>query len=168
MSPPADREELRDLLRRGYRFALSLTHERARAEDLLQDAWLSILSSRRPQHAGYLFATIRNLFFDLHRRSKLLVIEPLDASEDPIPDAEPVDILAQEELRIDVLTLEQALARLRPEEREALFLTAVEGYTAQQAAELTGRPRGTILSLVYRARLKIRRDAGRERRKDNA
>jgi RNA polymerase sigma-70 factor (ECF subfamily) len=155
------REELEDLLRRGYRFALSLTHDPVSAEDLLQDAWLSILTPGRPRHVGYLFAAIRNRFFDLHRRAKLLVVEPLDPAEETPPDAEPAAALAQEELRIDLLTLEQALGLLRPEEREALFLTAVEGYTAQQAAELTGRPRGTILSLVHRARLKMRRHAAR-------
>jgi RNA polymerase sigma-70 factor (ECF subfamily) len=159
-SRPRELEALEDLLQRGYRFALSLTHEPMRAEDLLQDAWLSILSSGGPRHVGYLFTAIRNRFFDLERRAKLLIVEPLGTNEEAVPDAEPADILVEEKLRIDLLTLEQALGQLRPEEREALFLTAVEGYTAQEVAELTGRPRGTILSLVHRARLKIRRHAG--------
>lgn len=51
----------------------------------------------------------------------------------------------------------QALNNLRSQEREALFLTAVEGYTAQEIADLTHQPRGTVLSLVHRAKQKIRR-----------
>jgi len=42
-------------------------------------------------------------------------------------------------------------------EREALLLADVEGYTAQEIAELTGHPRGTILSLIHRSRGKLRR-----------
>lgn len=37
-----------------------------------------------------------------------------------------------------------------------LFLTAVEGYTTAEIAQLTGRPRGTILSALHRAKKKLR------------
>jgi len=48
-----------------------------------------------------------------------------------------------------------ALETLRPVERESLFLSAVEGYTAQKIADFTQQPRGTILSLIHRARKKV-------------
>lgn len=57
---------------------------------------------------------------------------------------------------IDSAELERALALLRPLEREALFLAAVEGYTAKEIGELTQQPRGTVLSLIHRARHKLR------------
>ena len=49
-----------------------------------------------------------------------------------------------------------ALSLLRPDEREVLFLAAVEGYTAQEIGEMTERPRGTVLSLLHRARQRVR------------
>lgn len=35
--------DLQDLVQRGFRFALSLTHDRTRADDLLREAWLAVL-----------------------------------------------------------------------------------------------------------------------------
>jgi RNA polymerase sigma-70 factor (ECF subfamily) len=53
-----------------------------------------------------------------------------------------------------------ALGHLRPREREALYLSAVESYTAQEIADLTGSPRGTVLSLLHRAKGKLREILG--------
>jgi RNA polymerase sigma-70 factor (ECF subfamily) len=36
-----------------------------------------------------------------------------------------------------------------------LYLAVVEGYTAEEIAELTSRPRGTILSLLHRTKAKL-------------
>ena len=52
--------------------------------------------------------------------------------------------------------MDAALGRLRIEEREALYLAAVEGYTASEIAELTDRPRGSVLSLLHRAKARLR------------
>jgi DNA-directed RNA polymerase specialized sigma24 family protein len=35
---------------------------------------------------------------------------------------------------------------------EALFLHEVEGYSASEISPMTGQPRGTVLSLMHRAR----------------
>ena len=39
----------------------------------------------------------------------------------------------------------------------SIVLSVVEGYTAREIAELLGVPRGTVLSLMHRARGKLRR-----------
>lgn len=52
--------------------------------------------------------------------------------------------------------LERALDQLRATEREILFLSVLEEYSAREIAELTGRPRGTILSIIHRAKKKLR------------
>jgi RNA polymerase sigma-70 factor (ECF subfamily) len=51
--------------------------------------------------------------------------------------------------------IDALLSELRPEEREALFLHGVEGYTASEISRLTGQPRGTVLSLLHRARQRL-------------
>lgn len=38
-----------------------------------------------------------------------------------------------------------------------LLLSAVEGYTAREIGEMLDLPRGTVLSLMHRARTKLRR-----------
>ena len=70
--------ELDELLEHGYRFALSLTHDEVRADDLLQDAWFAILRARGPWHRGYLFTAIRSQFVDHCRRNQRAFAEPLD------------------------------------------------------------------------------------------
>ena len=147
-------QDLDALLQQGYRYALSLTHNTARAEDLLQDAWVSILKAHGPWQKGYLFTTIRNRFIDQYRRERLVVIESLE-DEDRVEAATDnwQDAMM---FRAEMDTVRQALGTLRAEEREALYLSAVEGYTAAEIAEMTQRPRGTVLSMMFRARKKVR------------
>ncbi|MEM9776786.1 MAG: sigma factor-like helix-turn-helix DNA-binding protein, partial [Chloroflexota bacterium] len=52
--------------------------------------------------------------------------------------------------------LESALAQLQDDVREMLYLSAVEGYSVTELAELTQRPRGTILSLLHRTKKSLR------------
>jgi RNA polymerase sigma factor (sigma-70 family) len=66
---------------------------------------------------------------------------------------EPAAPVAAENGSIGDLNL--LLGLLRPVEREALYLHHVEGYTAQEIAELTGTPRNTILSLLNRGLRKL-------------
>jgi len=149
-------DDLRELLRCGFRYALSLTHDTSRAEDLLQEGWVSLLQARGPHQRGYLFAAIRSRFIDGCRREQLVVFEALkDANELAMKDD--VQLTGSEDpIFADTTMLHRALAKLRPAEREILFLADVEGYTAQEIADLTERPRGTILSLIRRTRGKMR------------
>lgn len=139
------------LLQAAYRYALSLTHEPPDAEDLVQEAWLRLYQKHRHRiDRPLLFTTVRNLYIDQYRRNKLIVFEPYDeqtttADAHIIPD------------RVDLSDLEPALAQLRPEEREAIFLNSVEGYTIQEIANFTDRPHGTVLSLVHRGKQKLAR-----------
>jgi RNA polymerase sigma-70 factor (ECF subfamily) len=142
------------LLQAGYRYALSLCNDPAEAEDLAQEAWCRLAERERwarVQEKGLLFTTVRNLFIDRYRKARLAVFSSLDSVPEVPDPARPGDLAA---IRMD---LEGALARLRPEEREAVFLQVVEGYTAAEIATLTGRARGTVLSLIHRAKGKLRR-----------
>ncbi len=65
------------------------------------------------------------------------------------------------------LDLEGLLSNLRPEEREALYLNVVAGYTVQEIADLTGRPAGTVGSLMHRARHKLNEAASTSRSRGN-
>jgi RNA polymerase sigma factor (sigma-70 family) len=50
----------------------------------------------------------------------------------------------------------QALATLDPKVRAALVLTALDGYTQEEAAQALGVPRGTLASWLSRARDRLR------------
>lgn len=147
---------LEDLVQRGYRFALSLSHDPARAEDLLQEAWVSVLRARGPHTAGYLFATIRSRFVDQYRRELIAPMESLDAKPQLATDVEERFWSEPCESALMHAALHRAMGLLRPEERAVLVLSAVEGYTAREIAELLAAPRGTVLSLMHRTRAKLR------------
>jgi len=155
---PVKPPDLEALLQAGYRYAVTLCRDPEAAQDLVQEAALGVVRAGREFSKPYLFAAVRNRYIDQHRRSRLLVLEPSDELDPPEPGPDP------ERLAVDRDTLERAFAELREPEREALYLTAVEGYSAREVGELTGRPRNTVLSLLHRSRAKrkklLERDAG--------
>jgi RNA polymerase sigma factor (sigma-70 family) len=138
---------LGDVLQRAFRYALSLTHDRALAEDLLQDACVGLSRRGGPWQVGYVLAAVRHRYVDHCRRAAAVHFEPLDGVEAGA-SVEPDAGLEG--------SMERALARLRPGEREALFLSAVEGMSTREIVALTGRPRGSILSEIHRAKAKLR------------
>jgi len=148
--PEEASDTTKTLLIRGYRYAFSLTHDPAQAEDLLQDAWVAVLKAGGPRKRAYLFSAIRSRFLDQRRREQLIVIEALDEHDDP------EDTSTEEIIFADTQMLEKALSTLRPLERETLLLSEIEGYTAQEIASVTGHPRGTVLSLIHRSRKKLK------------
>ena len=137
----------RDVLDAGFRYALSLVHTEPDAEDLVQESWLRLYQKKgRKINKSLLFTSIRNLFIDQYRRGKLAVFEEFDEER---------EVSHANYSEVSIKDLELALAALRPEEREAIFLNSVEGYTAQEIADFTQRSRGTVLSLIHRGKQKM-------------
>lgn len=120
------------------------------AEDLIQHAFYKCLRAKGTVVSkDYLFTTVRNLFIDSRRR-KTESQMPVDL------EAGLTDSSQQPVLQIDrKLEIEDLLSCLRSEEREALFLNCVEGYSASEISNLTGQPRGTVLSLLSRAKQRL-------------
>lgn len=140
--------QLDELLQRAFRFALSLTHDRHQAEELMQDACLAVARRGGPWRISYMITVIRHRHIDIYRREAVLKFRSLDDLEATCTASESGEVIDEE--------LEAALGRLRPEERELLFLAAVEEYSMSEIAQLTDRPRGTVLSAVHRAKHKLR------------
>jgi len=144
-------QSLEELLQRGFRYAFSLTHNKMDAEELVQEACYSISRLGGPWNLPYFFKSIRNRYIDVGRRRNLLQFEELT-------DEKYSDSIHEEELpdvRFDD-RMEDALQALTDGERELLFLSIVEGYTAQELSDLTGSPRGTILSRLHRIKSRLR------------
>lgn len=147
--------DLDRLLERGFRYAVALTHDEMLAEDLVQEACARMVKKKRPWRTSYFFTTIRNHFIDLHRRKKKFPLFELDETNRKHISEERL-IRDSETIVADVDSLERALSGLSTGEREMLYLFVVEEYTAREIADMTGRPRNTVLSIVHRARKKLR------------
>lgn len=147
--------EISQLLNQGYRYALSLTHNPALAEDLLQDAWESMLKLSAPQEIAYLITTIRNKFLNHKKRENVIPFLSLDES---VSEAELMDSDADfSEVMANKDLLEQKLAELDLYEREVLYLFYYEEYSTTEIAELVGSGKGVVCSLIYRSRSKLRK-----------
>ena len=154
-SPPIPLEEL---LQQGYRYALALTANTHLAEDVLQEAWLSVLRAQGPHPPikftkAYLFTAIRSRFFNHYKKEQRIALVPLD--EDSFGNNE--DIATDEILfePVPAASLHQALDKLRNVEREVFYLYAVEEYTSTEIAALLKTNRGTITNLIFRTRKKL-------------
>ena len=147
--------QFRELAQSGFRYALSLAHHHHDAEDLAQQAWLKLQrNGSSPIVRGPLFKTIRNLFIDSLRRKGIIEFESLPEET----------LLAEEPASESGVTgdLDYLLGQLKAGDRELLYLHCVEGYTAQEISDLIGRPRGTILSSINRAKAKLRELAAKQ------
>jgi RNA polymerase sigma-70 factor (ECF subfamily) len=58
---------------------------------------------------------------------------------------------------VSAMEAADVLARLEPEQRALLYLTAGLGYSYDEVAEIVGMPRGTVASQVSRAKDRLRK-----------
>lgn len=142
------------------RYALSLTHHGADADDLVQHTLLKAWEHRRQFAPGsslsaWLFAILRNGFFNGRRKYRLEVADPDGTHAAALASA------AEQEHRASLRDLQGALDRLDPAQREALLLVAVEGLSYEAAADVIGCPAGTVKSRVSRARDRLGQDLDR-------
>jgi len=132
-----------------FRYLLAMTRARDVAEDVLQETYCRFLTSRPsemngPQVRSYLFRIATNLLRDRWRRSK-----EDQQSADPIETASPPLYLER------ALGVRQAFERLKPRERQLLWLAYVEGSNHQEIANCTGIGSASIRILLFRARHKL-------------
>jgi RNA polymerase sigma-70 factor (ECF subfamily) len=167
MSQSEARRRLLPLLPRLRRFALVLTHSPDAADDLLQSALeraLARLDQWQPDsHLDrWMFAIIRSVWLNSQRAAAIRRTEPLEEHEDLVAgDGERLV-----EASITLAEVRAAFALLSPEQREALLLVGVEGYTYAEAAAFLGLPIGTVISRLTRGRLALA-TALRERQPSN-
>lgn len=129
----------------------------------MQDACLRLFarSSALPDKA-LLFITIRHLFIDHYRRSKRVVIDS-EENLDEVVDANTLDNTPDIANTVGQRAMDLALAALREEEREVIYLNVIEGYSAQEIATMTATSRNTVLSLLHRGKTKLRLRLGQYR-----
>jgi RNA polymerase sigma-70 factor (ECF subfamily) len=134
-------------------YLLRLTGSRAEAEDLTQETFLAAYAGRvgfsgRSQPLAWLLGIARRRWRD-GRRHPGPCLEPLD--EELAVAEDHADRVAT------AATLAAALDRLDEDEKEILLLTAVQGLSYAEAAEVLGEPVGTLRWRVYEATRKLRR-----------
>jgi RNA polymerase sigma-70 factor (ECF subfamily) len=151
-----------------WAYLVRVSGNHALADDIMQESYLRFLCAARINDGEiscrrYLFKIATNLMRDHWRRPKHTGIEDLPEDLFAVPAEDRVGVLDSRGL------LGPALARLRPRERQLLWLAHAEEYSHAEIAEITGLKTISIRIMLFRARQKIARslqrklDAGRSR-----
>ena len=135
-------------------FAVSLTANRDRADDLVQDtlmrAWANLERFERGTNLeAWLFTILRNRFHSEYRSRRREVEDP-DGSY-----AARLRTYPDQQSHLDYEDFRTALAKVPADQREALLLVGAHGMSYEEAAEVCNVPVGTIKSRVNRARTRL-------------
>ena len=127
------------------------------ADDLLQESYVRFLGAAAPWSQGevacrsYLFRIATNLLRDHWRRPQITPIEDLPETALPV-------FMGRDTERMDSQALlGPALSRLKPRERQLLWLAYAEGCNHKEIAGITGLKSPSIRLLLFRARRKLAR-----------
>ena len=165
----------RELIKRYERPVYSLIYRMVRdnetAEDLAQETFIKVLNNidrYRPEFkfSSWLFKIANNITIDHLRRRQLDTIS-IEGSPDALTGerlrATAVTVASGGESPLEELeskeigaSIEEAIAKLRPEYRACIILRHVEDYSYDEIAEIVKLPLGTVKTYIHRARQELR------------
>jgi len=140
------------LLPRLRRFAAGLARDPADGDDLCQATITRALDRRAQWQPGtrldsWMMTMMRNIWIDEQRarsrRSETFVDEEAGLG---------VGEGGGQEAAVELSVIDRALRTLPDEQREAVLLVMVEGYSYKEAAGIVGCPVGTLNSRLVRGR----------------
>jgi RNA polymerase sigma-70 factor, ECF subfamily len=125
------------------------------ADDLLQETYYRFLRAAgaptdEAHRRNYLFRIATNLVHDTRRRPRLDAVQMHDGIEHADPRQE--DNADGAARRVD---LSRAMARLKPREREMLWLAYAQGSSHKEIADILGLQTSSIKLLLFRARRRL-------------
>jgi RNA polymerase sigma-70 factor, ECF subfamily len=135
-------------------FALHLTRDPVRSDDLVQStllrAWTNLDHFQHGTNLeAWLFTILRNCVYSEHRKRRREIEDPEGGF------ARRLMVQPDQESKLMLDDLHEALAYLSPEQRKALLLVVEQGETYEDAAALCGVAVGTLKSRVNRARTQL-------------
>ena len=148
-----------------YQYILVMVRDEGAADDIFQEVFLNFYRRIKEYHPegklkSYLFTSARNRILNFFRDgNKMFSLDDTDEEGNPYlhdglagDDPQPLEKLEQEEL---AARIRNASLRLPPRQREAIYLK--QYMTVREAAELLGRPLGTVLADHYRGLQKMQK-----------
>ncbi len=133
----------------------------ALADDLVQESFYRFLRIRLPEMdqeymKNYLFRIATNLMRDHWRQEKK---EPLPLMSSNVPDTKQEWEVPASENAADKIDAQSDVARIlgkmKPRERELLWLAYVEGSSHREIAKIVGLKEQSIRPMLFRARQKL-------------
>ncbi len=137
-----------------WRLAVCLLRDHHRAEDCLQDVYFSVYRSIHQVRDPYAAHTWL-LRLVTHRCRRLLRTRPADSLEELAQKGSEPGVPDPTEATGDRLGVQQALARLGPQDREVLTMREMMQLSYQEIAEGLRIPTGTVRSRLAKARQRL-------------
>ena len=148
-----------------YNLAFRMLGDRGAAEDATQEAffaaWRAIRSLRGANFRSWLLRIAVNACYDALRkrqRPRAASLEQLaEAEVSPLEVADPSETPEQYAERRELAHLiQRGLASLPPDQRAAVVLSDVQGFTYEEIADITRANLGTVKSRLSRGRAALR------------
>ena len=143
--------------------AARFVQDRALAEDLAQEAFVRAFARLKTfdaerRFSSWFFQVLHNVAIDYLRRRRLdtVSLEVLRSGGHPDPpDAGSPSPEARTERQSLADALDGALARIRPEYREAIILKYQQDLGIDEIANILGLPHGTVKTFLHRGRKEL-------------
>jgi len=138
------------------RYALALTDDPESADDLVQDCLERAIVkrhqwTRQGSIRGWLFRILQRRFYDMcSRRGRRRDVPFADGADELAIDGRQESHMALADIRL-------AMQRLPDDHRAVIALTALEGLSYDEVAEILDIPIGTVRSRLARGRESLRR-----------
>jgi RNA polymerase sigma-70 factor, ECF subfamily len=138
-----------------WAYLARMTGDARQADDLLQEAYYRLLRAKttyetEAHRRNYLFRIATNLVHDMRRRPRVDAVPLSDDWEQADPRQS--DAAGHAARRVD---LSRAMARLKPRERELLWLAYAQGSSHQEIAATLRLKTTSIKALLFRARQRL-------------
>ncbi len=152
---------------RAQRVAQAICRDTGRAQEAVQEAFISIWRSRgtyqplRGDVGGWTMTIVHNRAIDVARRNGAIENRRTDVAM-LRPVAASVDVVAEVERRDRDNSLRVALGRLPAAQREVIGLAFFAGLSHDEIAGRLGLPTGTVKGRARLGLQKLRRDFVRE------
>ena len=143
-----------------YSFALSLTADSTKAQDLLQDTSLKVLCNKKKYRKdtnfkGWVFTVMRNLFInDYYRTARTRDIFDSNADISYLGAQKDSEGMQTPDRAVSLLEINQAIGDLDEEYRDP-FGMYLAGYKYREIADRMNLPIGTVKSRIFFARKKL-------------
>ena len=154
VSPGDPRDRLAGAIPKLRAFAISLTRDVSRADDLVQDtilkAWTNIEKFDPATNLdAWLFTILRNTFYSGLRKTRR------EVQDSDGVHAATLSVKPDHDGRLALTEFLRAFDLLSPEHREVLVLVGASGFSCEEAAGMMGVAVGTVKSRASRARKRL-------------
>ncbi|MDV7340388.1 RNA polymerase sigma factor [Terasakiella sp. A23] len=146
------------------RYALSLAGDREKADDLVQDCLVRAMARLHLWEPGsnmrtWLFSILHNLYINNVKRAQIRPDSKSIEDGHNLDQAQP----ANQEKRLIVHDIDKALSLLPLEQKEVILLVGLEQLTYDEAADVLGISKGTVMSRLHRGREKLKSIMGMQK-----